>query len=39
MALLQASVLDGGQIQAALAALARSVSQQARLLRQQDGVD
>ncbi|MGK5079728.1 response regulator [Janthinobacterium sp. HLX7-2] len=37
LALLQAVVLDGGQMQAALAALARSVAQQAFLLRQQDG--
>ncbi|KAB8059190.1 MULTISPECIES: response regulator [Janthinobacterium] len=39
MDLLQASVLDGEQIQGALAALARSVAQQAHLLRQQDGMD
>ncbi|APA69672.1 response regulator [Janthinobacterium sp. 1_2014MBL_MicDiv] len=36
-ALLQAAVLDGDQLPTVLAALARSVAQQARLLRQQDG--
>ena len=39
MDLLQASVLDGDQIQAVLAALARSVAQQARLARQHDTAD
>ncbi|MBE3028159.1 response regulator [Janthinobacterium sp. BJB1] len=38
-ALLQAAVLDSGQMQAALAALARSAAQQARLLRQLDDED
>ncbi|MNT49198.1 hypothetical protein D3C72_1860350 [compost metagenome] len=38
-ALLQSAVLDGGQMQTALAALARSVAQQARLLQQQDRDD
>lgn len=39
MGLLQASVFDGDQMQTALAALTRSVAQQARLVRQQDGAD
>lgn len=36
-AVLQMAVLDGGQLPTVLAALARSVAQQVRLLRQQDG--
>ncbi|WP_219117521.1 response regulator [Janthinobacterium sp. UMAB-56] len=37
LALLQAAVLDGDRMQTALTALARSVAQQVRLLRQHDG--
>ena len=39
LALLQAPVLDGGQMHTALGALARSVAQQMRLLGEQDGAD
>ena len=39
LALLQGAVLDGGQMQTALAALARSVAQQAHLLGEQDDAD